>query len=136
MRTIPLAFTTVFAKDDAGPYLANTAYFVPATGWMNSADIVEMRAAMEIAVNQSATMNVQVGYQVAQNADTPGTAYVADNTMDWQTAVDVYYATAFFDVAAVTGANALVRFGFLTKDTADTLGVARVSGRVDIKTCS
>ena len=135
MKSIPLPWTTVFAPNDAGPHISSTAYFIPATGWVRCADIVEMRAAMEIAASTSGTLNIQVGYQVCNNEDAPLTAYAADQG-GWETSPDVYYPAAWSDVSANTGEHELVRFGFLAKDTNDTLGIARVAGRVDIKTCT
>ena len=145
MKSLPLPWTTVFAKDDNGPYSiqdggsSKGCYFIATAPWMKCADVEQVRAHWEINTTTDATnMKILPGFQIGTNEDAPGAANVIDDASPvFQSTPDVYYPVGWLDISSTTAVNSLIRFGFVTYyATTDALHVARVTGRVDIKTCT
>jgi hypothetical protein len=122
MKTLSLPWTMVAAD-------STTEVFLPATGWMQAADVAKIRTNFELR-GVTGTINVLVGYQTANVENSPD---AATNTGTFQTSVGVYFGGSFTDVSAATQAKQLIRFGFVVKLTSGfTLSVARAGGSVDI----
>jgi hypothetical protein len=108
---------------------STTEVFLPATGWMQAADVAKIRTSFELR-GVTGTINVLVGYHTANVENSPD---AATNTGTFQTSGGVYFGSSFTDVSAAMQAKQLVRFGFVVKLTSgSTLSVARAGGSVDI----
>ena len=92
----------------------STGLFIHLTGFQDSAEIERVRITMEIR-SMSGTMEVLPGYQVANEATSPGNAYGIGSTYVNSEGID--YGSGFTDISGNLSSQQLVRFGVFVRNT-------------------
>ncbi len=125
-KTVSLPWTTVITD-------SNSEEFIPATGWMSTNGIRQIRCSWELRA-PGAAIAVRPGFQFADTYDDPD-SFFPYGTESATGSAGYYFPKEYEDPTKTTPDNTtnkqLIRFGWLDEDT-DGEAFARVSGVVEI----
>ncbi|MBM4365177.1 MAG: hypothetical protein FJ102_03105 [Deltaproteobacteria bacterium] len=112
--------------------LAATANFHPQTVWIRTSELTRARYRLEVR-GDTGTVQVAVGYQTADDVDSPAAAAQL-GTMAYLGADGVQYGDDWVDLTTILKTASWIRFGSLVKQDADgSLQAATTLLRVDYK---
>ena len=126
-KTINTPWTEIHSMIDT-----SNGEFNPVTGYMNAADVDEVRCSFEVANMTDAQGVVTPGYQTANEVGAPdGASTIA--SINNKTGNGFSFANGVYNISAGTSTKQLVRLGFWFLADDAELEVARVAATWQIK---
>jgi hypothetical protein len=123
MRNIPFSWTTLYADHES------TIIFVPVTGWLSAADLLDLRAVFDLH-GIMGNFKCRPAFEVANDRGETPTSSTPIETA-YTSSAEVSFPGGWTNVASTVASKQLIRFGFeCLISSAGAPAMASVSGQI------